>query len=194
MQRIRKYYKKRKLKEKKLPSWKKKWNHFNESKLGWLEHFVDKMIPWLVIVLLFIILGEFSGDLNYFGWAWMDQVAEFFHQYHTAVVVIDQIVVSFFVVDLYFNFFKKRTFWNFLKSSILDIIAIAPLGYFLRLARLEEAQTILHITTEVEKGAVKAVAGAEATKLTKSARLLRFLARIPRFFRLNRLVEFFKKR
>lgn len=197
----------RKRKEK-LPPWKAKWNDFNEHYIGWLEWFVEKLIPWLVLILLFVILGEYSGDLNIFHWNWIDQVSGFFHHHEAQIHLLDQVIIGFFIVDLYFNFFKKATVQSFLETSILDIIAVAPMGLIFDFAGVgvSEAQQVLHVTTEVEKEAVvalketklasrltKAEEAARIARLKKGTRIARFFARIPRFFRLHRLSDFWKK-
>jgi len=211
---IRSMHRIRKRKEK-LPPWKAKWNDFNEHYLAWLEWLVEKMIPWLVLVLLVIIIGEYSGDLNIFHWHWVDHVGEFFHHYEKLIHIFDQAIIGFFIVDLYFNFFKKATVQSFLETSILDLIAVAPMGLIFDFAGVgvSEAQQVLHVTTEVEKEAAVALKETKlATRLTKAEeaaklarlrksttlaqrmpRLARFFARIPRFFRLHRLSDFFKK-
>lgn len=179
---VRNLHRIRKLKEKGLPSWKENWGNFNEQYLGWLENFVEWAIPWLVLLLLFIILGEYSSDLNFFHWAWVENVSLFFEHYETVLVVIDKVIVGFFVVDLYFNFFKKKTVMGFLRTSILDIIAVAPMGAIFDLAGIAETQKAIHATTELEK---------EAARLTRTEKIL---TKVPRFFRLNRLADFFGKK
>ena len=204
---IYRYHRMRKKKDKDVSLWKKKWNNFNETRLGFLEHFVEKLIPWLVMLLFFIILGEFSSYLNVFHWHWMDQVAEFFHHNESTVLLIDKIIISFFVIDLYFNFFRKRTLWLFFKTSFLDILAVAPLGFVFRVSGLVESQSVLHVTTEVEKSAVKVLREGEvASKIVKAEeaikfariermnKVLRAIVRAPRLLRLYRLLFFFKKK
>ena len=214
VQHIRSMHSIRKRKEK-LPPWKAKWNDFNGKYLAWLEKFVEKMIPWLVLILLFVILGEYSGDLNIFHWNWIDQVSGFFHHHEAQIHLLDQVIIGFFIVDLYFNFFKKATVQSFLETSILDIIAVAPMGLIFDFAGVgvSEAQQVLHVTTEVEKEAAVALKETKlASRLTKAEeaarlarlkkgttlaqrmpRLARFFARLPRFFRLHRLSDFWKK-
>ena len=87
---IKKFHRIRKIKEENLPPWKEKWHNLNEHYLSWLEKIVEKLIPWLVILLLIIILGEFSHQLNFFHWHWMDSVAEFFHHYENIVHIVVQ--------------------------------------------------------------------------------------------------------
>lgn len=181
----------RKNKDDELPNWKYKWNHFNETRLGKLEHFVEVAIPWFVLILLFIILGEFSYELNFFNWSWLNSVGDFFAKYHTPIHLFDQIIIGFFVVDLYFNFFKKKTFWIFLKTSFIDIIAIAPLGLILRFARVGEAQTALHVGAEIEKGTVRIIRESEfVSKMFKMENLYK-INRLPRLFRLHNVKDAF---
>jgi len=120
--------------------------------------------------------------LNFFHWAWIDKITGFFHQHEEIITIIDQIIVSFFVIDLYFNFFKKKTVMAFLRTSILDIIAIAPMGLLFDLAGIAEAQKAIHVTTETEK---------EVIRLT---RVERIFTKVPRFFRLYRIIDLFKKK
>ncbi len=190
-----------------LPKWKECWNHFNERRLGWLEHIVESLIPWLVLLLLFIILGEFSSFINIFGWEWMERITLFFEHNKTVIALIDNVIIAFFVLDLYFNFFKKATFWSFLKSSFIDIIAIAPLGLIFRISELSEAQSILHIGADIEKEAAKTLREGEiiakliqteelakATQLSRGARAVRVIARLPRILRLYRIFDFFNRK
>jgi len=187
----------RKKKEENLPPWKEKWNNFNEAYLGWLEHFVDKAIPWLVLLLFFIILGEYASYINIFNWHWVEGVSIFFEQNAEKIEIIDQIIVSFFATDLYFNFFKKRTILEFIKTSFVDILAIAPIGLLLRFSEIGEVQQALHVAGETEKGAAqvaKTVEIGEVVKLEREAKLVRTLERSPRLLRLSHLIDFFRKK
>lgn len=148
---LHKHKKIRKRKEENLPPWKEKLHQFNEKHLKRQEIFVERMIPLLIVLLLLIIFGEFSHTLNFFNWNWMEQVAGFFSSHEDAIYVIDQIIIAFFVVDLYFSFFKKKTFIGFLKHYFLDILAVAPFGLVFRLTEIGEAQAILHVSTDIER-------------------------------------------
>ncbi|MBW3002464.1 hypothetical protein KY338_04890 [Candidatus Woesearchaeota archaeon] len=199
---VKKLHRLRKKKEK-LPKWKAKWNHFNEKYLGWLENFVELLIPWLVLVLLLVLIGEYIHYINVFHWHWVDSISEFFHHHAGAVHTFDQFVVAFFCIDLYFNFFKKATFESFVKTSILDIIAVAPLGALFRVSEAGEAQLLVHVGGDTPKVARAANIGAlaKAESATKTTRILsrmprfaRLVSRIPRLFRLNRLSDFWAKK
>jgi len=192
----------RKVKEECLPPWKEKWNNFNETKLGWLEHFAEKAIPWLVLILGAILVGEFTVILEEYGYSfivldypWTENVVLFVHHNAANIELIDNIIVSFFAIDLYFNFFKKRTFKEFLRTSFIDILAIAPLGLLLELARIGEAQTALHVAGEVEKEAVKLEREAvELAKMERFARITKAVEKLPKALRLNRLRDFRSKK
>ena len=191
----------RKVKEENLPLWKENWNNFNETHLGWLEHFVEKAIPWLVIILAVMLVGEFSVILeeynyyfNIFGVTSTEELALFTENNAALIELIDQIIVSFFAIDLYFNFFKKKTFKEFLKTSFIDILAIAPVGLILDLARISEAQTAVHVAGEVEKEAVKLEKEAvEIAKLERTARFIKTFEKMPKILRLSKLKQFFKR-
>jgi len=196
---IRNYNKLRKRKDEVLPEWKRSVNEFNERYFLWLEKFVEFMIPWLVLLLLVIIIAEFSEVINIFRWHWLDSLGEFAHAHDKEVVMLDRIIVTFFVIDLYFSFFKKSTLWRFIKHYFLDILAVFPFGLFIGASAVAESQEILHVVGETEK---------EVSKLTRTERIAaafeRFLARAGRFFRvfgrlarvlrIYRLIDLFKQK
>lgn len=193
---VNKYHRIRKLKDKGLPLWKEKWNRFNEAYTGWLEKFVEKLIPWLVLLLLLIILGEFSSKLNFFSWAWIEKITAFFIAHQKFIEALDRVIVAFFIADLYFNFFKKKTAWVFLKTSFFDILSVAPLGLLLRAFDIGGAKPLIDLGMGVEKEAAKVIEAeqiasrsAKAGEIAKAARL-RAIARLPRFLRLYRISEF----
>ena len=68
------------------------------------ERFIDKLIPYLIVLLLFIIIGEFTMDL---------------HTYEHEIHLLDSFIVLVFAIDL---FFKYQTVPNnkvFVKKYIL---------------------------------------------------------------------------
>lgn len=196
----------------KLPEWKLVFKRFNERWFSWLETFVDKAIIWLVILLFFIILGEFSGLINA-GIAkiighethFLHSVEEFVHHHHDMIIMLDQVIIAFFMLDLYFHFFTTPTFKTFLKKYYLDIIAVTPVALVfkgLRATRMVEigeqinlAQGITHVTTETERVLIEGERTArlltEAEKGTKVTRLSPAAARSARFIRVvTRLPRF----
>ncbi len=160
----------------KLPRWKAKVNSFNRSRLEWLEKIVKKAIPWLVLLLLFIIIGEFAEGINSLiakmighETHFMELVAEFFHEYHVEVLFLDHLIIWFFVIDLYFNFFKTPTMGLFLKRYFLDLIAVTPVGLFFRgseaaslAGEIGLGQEVTHVATEAERTIVEAERTAKA--------------------------------
>lgn len=196
---IHRHHRLRKKKEADAPKWKKSWNKFNETYFGMLEHLVEVLIPWMVILLIFIIFGDFSREINIVNWQWLESLAQFFDYHKEPIETIDQIIIAFFVIDIYFNFFKKKTVGSFLKTSFLDILAVAPLGLIFRSFGLGgEAQSILHVSGEVEQEIEKiAKEEREISKLVRVSRtekMVKIISRIPRFLRLHRLRELFKKK
>ena len=67
-----------------------------------IEHAVDKSIPYALLLLLVIIIGEIFFQ-------------EIAHHYEVVFTVIDGIVVGIFVVDLGFKFNKVRKVKPFVK-------------------------------------------------------------------------------
>lgn len=206
-----------------LPRWKKRVNDYNIDHFEKIERIVKKAIPWLVLLLFFIIIGEFSGGINSLivkmgghETHFLEQVEHFMHEYHTYVLILDNIIIAFFVLDLYFNFFKTATFFRFVKRYFLDIIAVTPVGLFFRGGEVASlagdislGQEVTHVATETERVIVegeriakegeKIARIAEAEKAAKAARLSRGtrvgrMARLPRLARLWRLKHFVKKK
>lgn len=213
-----KHYHRRKHIEEDLPKWKLKILRFNHKYFNWLEYFVEHSIPWLVLMLLFIVIAEFGREINHLfeiifrhSFHFLDRLAEIAHHYPNEIIIADKIIIGFFVIDLYFHFFKKATLKSFLRTYFLDILAILPLGFLLGVATREigGAQSATHIIVDTERmakslEAEKIVAkSAEAEKLLKSVEagkisevvkggtIIRIIARIPRFLRLYRLYYFF---
>jgi len=159
------------------------------------------MIPWLVILLLFIVIGEFGHDINHFihnmglhEWQWLNNLSDFVHHHHTLVLIIDNIIIAFFAIDLYFNFFKSPTFWIFLRKNFIDILAVLPLGLVIgHSAKLTtEAQEVTHVAVDSEKLVGKSLKGTKT--VTKGARIARLITRLPRFFRVLRLRDFLRRK
>jgi len=189
--------KKSKKVELELPPWKRKVHEFNEVGLRYLHDFVKKLIPWLVLLLLLIVAGEFGHDINHFihnmgfhEWGFLNKFGDFVHHYKGEVLMLDNMIIVFFVIDLYFNFFKSPTFQDFLKHNFIDILAVIPAGIIISEgAKLStEAQQLTHVAADSEKMVGRGL------KAAKSTRIVRLLSRIPRFFRVLRLRDFFRKK
>jgi hypothetical protein len=191
---IRKYNKARKTKDEELPAWKNSVNEFNERYFRWLEKFVEYAIPWLVLLLLFILFAEFADNINRFGWQWMDSLAQLAEEYSAFIINLDRVIIAAFVIDLYFSFFKKAKLRTFIKHYCLDIIAVFPFGLFItaETAAVRETQEIAHLLGGAEKEAARLPLMERF--LAQSAKVLRPAARAARAVRVYRVIGLFKNR
>ena len=85
-----------------------------------LEKFVDKLIPYMIVILLFVILFE----LFY---------TELADQYHTLIIIIDGIIIFTFFIDLMFKYYYLKNFKKFIKKHWLDVLVIFPFFLVFRL-------------------------------------------------------------
>lgn len=153
--------------------------------LEYIEHIVDKSIPYLVILLLFVIIG----DVFYH---------EYMEHYHLYVLIFDYFILVVFMADLIFKWFRIRHFTTFLKKCWIDIIAVFPFFIFFRLIEevvaifaigetIKEAQHILHTGVELEKEASHIIQSVEkagkVSRVRMAARLIRPLQRLPRLLK-----------
>lgn len=151
------------------------------------EHFVDKLIPYLIVLLLFIIIGEFTMDL---------------HPYEHEIHILDTFIILVFVMDL---FFKYQTVPNnkvFVKKYWLDILAVFPFYLFFRIfseaanmlhlgEMFAEGQILFHEGLELEKEGSRIAKEVEklgrvekeAAKAKFLPRILRAIQRSPRLFK-----------
>ena len=157
-----------------------------------VEVWVDRSIPYLLVVLGAIILGEI-----------------FFHEqvapYALYSDIADGFVIFVFVLDLIFKWIRIRNFKRFLKESWLDIIAVFPFFLFFRLFEgfaalivspegLVQGQKILHESLEVEKEVSRVVREAEKVgSISRSERFVRFLRPITRLPRFLKATPFFER-
>ena len=114
-----------------------------------VESFVDRAIPYTLIVLTAIIIIEI----------FFKQFAE---EHIIAIEILDYTIIAFFIVDLIFKYIRIRKFKQFIKECWLDIIAVFPfvlffrifesLSLFIRLpAEFREGQSIMHTILEGKK-------------------------------------------
>ena len=137
-----------------------------------LEITVDKLIPYLLLMLLFLIIVEifFSHKIE---------------SYSIYVSRIDGIIITIFVLDLSFKFTHSKNIPNFLKKYWLEIIAVFPaflvvrvVEEFVTIANLGETISISQEALEIgEKTAIK------TSRLHYFSRFIRPLARFPRFLK-----------
>tara|TARA_Y100000310_G_scaffold344806_1_gene459649 strand:+ start:1326 stop:1901 length:576 start_codon:yes stop_codon:yes gene_type:complete len=142
-----------------------------------LENFIDKAIPYLLIVLLVIIVVEiFYHDVAV--------------KYHTVFEVLDWIIIAFFAIDLSFKFNRIRKIPTFFKKYWLEIIAVFPFflvfrvlerfaGLYFAAQDLVLPQKILHEGVEAERLAKEA----RLVRESKLVRLFRPIARSPRLLK-----------
>ena len=137
-----------------------------------VEHIVDKSIPYLLILLLFVIIGEIF-------------FAHKIEPYRMFVSVIDGFIIFVFVIDLIFKYIRIRNLPKFFKNYWLEIIAIFPAFLILRvmeefaiIVKLEESIGISQDVIEVGERTIP-----RTNRLRYFSRFIRPLARFPRFFK-----------
>ncbi len=162
-----------------------------------IEVIVDKIIPYLVFILLILIVGEFT---HY----------SLIEENKDIVLILDYFIVGVFVIDLSFKYYRIKDAKTFFKKYWLDLIAVFPFFLLFRLveeailvfrisSELGESQKILH--TLIEAGRISRELSEEervlreiqeATKLERTTlfgRILRPLERIPRIWRMLHFYE-----
>ena len=144
-----------------------------------VEVIVDKSIPYILVILLFLIIGEifYAHQIEPYG---------FF------VSVVDNIVILIFMIDLAFKYMRTRYFPDFFRKHWLEIIAVLPASLFVRLierfipvSTFEISQSIVHEATEIKREEkLIAMEVEKAGQISRTRYFLRFmrpLARLPRF-------------
>ncbi len=141
------------------------------------EWFVDKAIPYLLVILAVLLVLEFIIELEH---------------YEPWVTAADYVIVGFFVTDLYFKWNHVQNVKMFVRLYWIDIIAVFP---FYLLFRLYGLVTGILIGAEElgigQKFAHEAVLVREA-ELLKEAKLAREI-RLLREARLFRALRFFQR-
>ncbi|MBS3151498.1 hypothetical protein J4443_03915 [Candidatus Woesearchaeota archaeon] len=153
-----------------------------------IEHFTDRIIPYLLILLAAVLILEFffKGSAQ---------------KYYLYIWVTDAVIIFFFALDLAYKFNRVRKLKLFLKKYWLDIIAVFPFFLVFRLVEeifvlfrlgpeLSEGQKFFHIGLETEKLAKEEIALREIAGLQKETRLAR-TQMLARYFRLPRLIKVF---
>jgi len=146
-----------------------------------IEVIVDKSIPYLLILLFFVIIGEifYAHQIKPYG---------FF------VSVVDNVVIFVFMMDLAFKYMRTRYFPDFFRKHWLEIIAVLPASLFVRLiekfipvSTFEVSQSILHEATEIKREEkLIAMEVEKVGQISRTRYFLRFvrpLARLPRFLK-----------
>lgn len=163
-----------------------------------LEHLVDKLIPYaLILLLIVLIITFFFKDIA--------------HAYEHQIEIADAIIISLFVIDLAFKFIRVRKIKKFIRSYWLDIIAVFPFYLFIRAVEeayllfrfsdtVKESQLTLHAgvgikeATAVEKETARIVREAEKLgKVSRSGFAMRFIRPISRIPRLVKILPYFER-
>ena len=143
----------------------KRWMHK-------IELLVDKIIPYLLVLLFFVILGEifFAHEIE---------------PYSVFVSSVDGFIIFIFVIDLIFKYIRIRNFPKFFRNYWLEIIAIFPAFLILRvmeefviIVKLEESIGISQDVIEVGERTIP-----RASRMHYFSRFIRPLARFPRFLK-----------
>ena len=148
-----------------------------------IEHIIDKLIPICLVIIVLMLVLEIK-----------------FHEeivpYYFYIEIIDYLVISIFIADLYCKFHRLKDIKTFLQQHWLEILAVFPFMILFRtienLLRIEvaarelkEAQMVLHETVEVSKVSK----GVEATRTARFLKILRPLLRTPRLLKAVALFE-----
>tara|TARA_Y100000310_G_scaffold34947_1_gene33081 strand:- start:351 stop:983 length:633 start_codon:yes stop_codon:yes gene_type:complete len=170
----------------------KKWLHKIELAVDWL-------IPWLIVLLLFIIITELFFH-------------DFAEQYHTLISVLDGFVIFVFVLDIIFKWIRIRNIKKFFKTCWLDILAVFPFFLFFRFLEqfiiiidlskdFKQFQLLFHEGLELEKTGAKLIEegskliqeAEKAGKVSRVKKIVRFFKPIARSPRLIKALPFYEK-
>ena|SRR3989344_7685895 len=163
-----------------------------------IEVIVDKIIPYLVLILLILIVGEFT---HY----------KLIEENANLVLIIDYFIVVMFIIDLSFKYYRVRDAKTFIKKYWLDIIAVFPFFLLFRLvdeiiiffrisSELAESQKILHTGVEIsrisreiseEQRILREIQ--EATRLERTAKIARIIRPAERLPRIWRMLHFYER-
>lgn len=158
--------------------------------LRWFEHFTDRIIPLLLIALGIVLILENP--------LW---ILVHLENYEPWISIFDYVIVTFFIVDLIFKWFKVRRVSTFLKLYWIDILAVFPFYFIFRLytrlttlfrisSEIREAQQIAHEALLIREASL-----IREAELAKEARLLRETKPLIRLLRVGqRFLRFLKGR
>ncbi|HLC22447.1 MAG TPA: hypothetical protein VJJ79_01605 [Candidatus Nanoarchaeia archaeon] len=163
----------------------KEWQHK-------LEVLTDHLVLPAVIVLFFIIVAELF-------------FVEFAEQYHLWLTIADYTIMTIFIGDLIFKYFRVRNIPKFIRTSWLDIIAVFPFFLFFRVfetlliftelqKEVRNVQLILHESVEISKGTSEIIKEAEAAgKISRVKTILHMFRSLENSPRLVKAVAFYER-
>jgi hypothetical protein len=141
-----------------------------------IEMIIDASIPYLVILLLFIIITPFVAE-------------DFYHHYESLFHSLDYMIIAIFALDLIFKYVRIRKFKPFLKKYWLDILAVFPFYLIFRIfeesylflragEQLTESQPFLHIVANINEAPKLFSETAEIQKITRETEALGKIRRV----------------
>jgi len=130
-----------------------------------IELFIDALIPYSLVVLFISIILELTHS-------------EIMDHYKLLVGVIDWGIIALFSVDLYFKYKKVASAKEFFRKYWMDIIATIPLFVVLRISR-----GFIYVFR------MEAIIVQEGARITSLSKLLKPIARFPRFAKLIEKIE-----
>lgn len=155
-----------------------------------VEVFVDFIIPWCVLVLLFLVVMEI------FFYAAVEPYSSSFH-------VIDFIILLVFWVDLVFKYIRVKNVPKFIHLYFMDIIAVFPFFLVFRLFEsiafvisdsVRSGQVLFHEGLEMERIGVKFVKHvSHGNTLQRSYLFFRFARPLLRIPRLLKIIPYFER-
>ena len=149
------------------------------------EKLIDKLIlPSLIAVFFIVITALLFSD--------------FYSQYKTIINILDNLVISIFVIDIGFKVYRAKEWDNFLRQHWLEIVAVLPAfmfyriieGFFIALEYVEKSQHVAHLLEGARSGRFAAFIGGGG--LPRSERLARFIRPLSRSPRLAKAVNFYE--
>lgn len=151
-----------------------------------IEYLADKLIvPALLAVLFIVVVELFFPDIA--------------HNYHGMIVLLDNAVITIFVVDVAFKLHRASSWEGFLKGHWLEIVAIAPFALVFRILEsifivttdlVELSQHTAHLAEGARSGRfAELFRTSELTRSTRMARLIRAVSRSPRFAKAAQFFE-----
>jgi hypothetical protein len=153
--------------------------------LEYIEETVDKLvIPSLIAVAAIVIAELFFKEMAY--------------NFHTQIVIIDNIVISIFVIDVAFKLYRATNWEGFLREHWLEIIAIVPFflvfrlleGIFIAVNTIEKGQHVAHLAEGARSSRFAVYfRGPEVARSTKLGGLFRAISRSPRLAKAAKFFE-----
>ncbi|QQG38852.1 MAG: hypothetical protein HYS32_00050 [Candidatus Woesearchaeota archaeon] len=138
-----------------------------------IEKIIDRSIPYLVIALALVIVGDFTLDLN---------------KYEPWITYFDWFILIVFLVDLSFKWTHTKKVVKFVKLYWIDLLAVFPFYLLFRFINIfgelvqftEQGQKILHETALLTEGvAIKEgeVIAKEGKVVSRTGRIIRTIQR-----------------